>query len=84
MRKLVRSLFSSLPLARLLALLTLSSSPDNGTYCVHPSQNHTAPPSNVNDEDLGDEYFERPMSEYTVSFDLRVLDQERLLTSSRL
>ncbi|ORY91511.1 fungal-specific transcription factor domain-domain-containing protein [Leucosporidium creatinivorum] len=39
----------------------------NGTYCVHPSQNHTAPPSNVNDEDLGDEYFERPMSEYTES-----------------
>ncbi|SCV70784.1 BQ2448_3546 [Microbotryum intermedium] len=39
----------------------------NGTYCVHPSQNHTAPPSNVNDADMNDEYVSRPLSQYTES-----------------
>ncbi|SGY79044.1 BQ5605_C008g05021 [Microbotryum silenes-dioicae] len=40
-----------------------SSVPD----CVHPSQNHTAPPSNVNDADMNDDYVSRPLSQYTES-----------------
>ncbi|KAF5379255.1 hypothetical protein D9757_010680 [Collybiopsis confluens] len=39
----------------------------NGAYSVHPSQNHTAFPANVNDDDLVDGFplKERPITEYT-------------------
>lgn len=37
--------------------------------CIHPSQNHTSLPSNVNDEDMeqGPGHIARQISEYTVS-----------------
>ncbi|KAK0207864.1 hypothetical protein DFS33DRAFT_1379414 [Desarmillaria ectypa] len=40
----------------------------NGTYAIHPSQNHTGWPANVNDEDLVDDgqpLRSRPTEEYT-------------------
>ncbi|KAM0788922.1 hypothetical protein ACM66B_003000 [Microbotryomycetes sp. NB124-2] len=40
----------------------------NGSYSVHPSQNHSVAPHNVNDSDLtADVFINRPMSQYTDS-----------------